>query len=405
MCSGLSENKAKGLIGESDLFKKFTNFCATLKTEAIVFADGDEKQGTSSLNTASSSLKEKNRKEQSTTPSSSSIRVSPASEILEDVSVSPENLEMKEEKQFEFILKSLVAGGVAGMCAKTSVAPLDRMKILLQAHSKHYSHLGVFSGLRGIVKKERFIALYKGNGAQMVRIFPYAATQFTSFEMYKKLLGGEKSHIGRFAAGSAAGVTAVALTYPLDTIRARLAFQVTGEHVYNGIYSCAVHIFREEGGVRALYRGFVPTVCGMIPYAGLSFYCFESFKYLCMKYIPDYTCKSHSTNTGGLVLLLHAKLLCGGVAGAAAQTVAYPLDVTRRRMQLAMMDEKTKKFGMGMVSTLKLIYEENGVMRGLYRGMSINYLRAIPMVAVSFSTYELVKQTLNLDTGIAIKTG
>lgn len=65
-----------------------------------------------------------------------------------------------------------------------------------------------------------------GNGAQMVRIFPYAATQFTSFEMYKKLFG-EESHIGRFAAGSAAGVTAVAFTYPLDTIRARLAFQVT----------------------------------------------------------------------------------------------------------------------------------------------------------------------------------
>lgn len=38
--------------------------------------------------------------------------------------------------------------------------------------------------------------------------------------------------------------------------------------------------------MRALYRGFIPTVCGMIPYAGLSFYCFESFKYLCMKYLP-----------------------------------------------------------------------------------------------------------------------
>ena len=60
----------------------------------------------------------------------------------------------------------------------------------------------------------------------MVRIFPYAATQFTSYEQYKKLFG-ETSHIGKFLAGSAAGVTAVALTYPLDTIRARLAFQVS----------------------------------------------------------------------------------------------------------------------------------------------------------------------------------
>lgn len=57
---------------------------------------------------------------------------------------------------------------------------------------------------------------------------------------------------------------------------------------------------------------------------------------------------------------------------------------------------------MGMIQTLKLIYKENGVFRGLYRGMSINYLRAIPMVAVSFSTYEMLKQALNLDTGMKI---
>jgi hypothetical protein len=48
---------------------------------------------------------------------------------------------------------------------------------------------------------------------------------------------------------------------------------------------------------------------------------------------------------GGLVLMLPAKLLCGGLAGAVAQSVSYPLDVTRRRMQLAMMNPETRKFG------------------------------------------------------------
>lgn len=57
---------------------------------------------------------------------------------------------------------------------------------------------------------------------------------------------------------------------------------------------------------------------------------------------------------------------------------------------------------MGMFRTLTLIYNENGIIRGLYRGMSINYLRAIPMVAVSFSTYEILKQALQLDTGMKI---
>lgn len=115
------------------------------------------------------------------------------------------------------------------MVSKTTVAPLDRVKILLQAHNHHHERHGVLGGLKHIVKTESFIALYKGNGAQMVRIFPYAATQFTSFEIYKNYLDGvfgATSHIDKFLAGAGAGLTAVTLTYPLDTIRARLAFQV-----------------------------------------------------------------------------------------------------------------------------------------------------------------------------------
>ncbi|XP_011506055.1 PREDICTED: graves disease carrier protein-like [Ceratosolen solmsi marchali] len=308
-------------------------------------------------------------------------------------------------ENLEFVLKSFFAGGVAGMCSKTTVAPLDRIKILLQAHNNHYKHLGVFSGLKEIVDREHFLALYKGNYAQMVRIFPYAATQFTAFEVYKKYLGnklGSGTHADKFLAGSSAGVTAVAFTYPLDTIRARLAFQVTGEHMYTGIVHTAVSIFKDEGGLRALYRGFVPTICGMIPYAGFSFYSFEKLKYVCMRYCPNVFCSKRDKNTGGLVLTIPGKLLCGGVAGAIAQSFSYPLDVTRRRMQLAMMNPETYKFSNSMLSTLRMIYHENGIVKGLYRGMSINYLRAIPMVAMSFATYEVMKQILDLDTGMKI---
>lgn len=83
----------------------------------------------------------------------------------------------------------------------------------------------------------------------------------------------------------------------------------------------------------------------MVPYAGFSFYCFETLKSFSMKYAPTVTCKKMERNTGGLVLTVPAKLLCGGFAGAVAQSFSYPLDVTRRRMQLAMMNPETAKFG------------------------------------------------------------
>ena len=118
----------------------------------------------------------------------------------------------------------------------------------------------------------------------MLRIFPYGALQFTSFEVFKKLLPqlnlpllGADSHIMKFVAGALAGVISVSATFPLDTIRARLAFQVDGEVKYSGIVNAATVISKSEG-VIGLYRGLSPTVIGIVPYAGLSFYCFERLK-------------------------------------------------------------------------------------------------------------------------------
>lgn len=86
-----------------------------------------------------------------------------------------------------FRIETFLAGGVAGCAAKTLVAPIDRVKILLQVHNTHYEGVGVLQSFGRVVQKESFFALYKGNGAQLIRIFPYAALQFSSYEVYKTL--------------------------------------------------------------------------------------------------------------------------------------------------------------------------------------------------------------------------
>ncbi|EDL32071.1 solute carrier family 25 (mitochondrial carrier, Graves disease autoantigen), member 16, isoform CRA_a [Mus musculus] len=148
-------------------------------------------------------------------------------------------------------LRSFLAGGIAGCCAKTTVAPLDRVKVLLQAHNRHYKHLGVLSTLRAVPQKEGYLGLYKGNGAMMIRIFPYGAIQFMAFEHYKTFITtklGVSGHVHRLMAGSMAGMTAVICTYPLDVVRVRLAFQVKGEHTYSGIIHAFKTIYAKEGG-------------------------------------------------------------------------------------------------------------------------------------------------------------
>jgi hypothetical protein len=66
------------------------------------------------------------------------------------------------------------------------------VKILFQIRSKHYPFRGVLQTLKDIVKNEGPMALYKGNMATVVRIFPYAAVQFVVYEEIKKVMGKEK---------------------------------------------------------------------------------------------------------------------------------------------------------------------------------------------------------------------
>ena len=88
-----------------------------------------------------------------------------------------------------------------------------------------------------------------------------------------------------------------------------------------------------------------------------------------------------------------ARLFCGGVAGALGQTVAYPLNVARRQLQ-------TSGFAGQAVVPRRVgaiwhqIVSSEGA-RGLFRGLAIHYVKAVPMVAISFTAYDLIMVQLN----------
>lgn len=326
-----------------------------------------------------------------------------------------DNTTNKVDKNFS--IKTFISGGIAGSVAKTLVAPIDRCKILLQVHNVHYEGFGIFESFYRIVQKEGFFSLYKGNGAQMLRIFPYAAMQFTSYETYKRLnvrfFGPEASEriLNGLACGSMAGITAVSVTYPLDVIRSRLAFQFKGEHIYNGIGDAIKKIYKEQNSVRAFYRGYGITVLGMIPYAGLSFTSYERIKTSMLKKKLGYlTCenedkKSENSDQASKYyeLTVPGKLVSGGLTAVVAQTITYPLDVVRRHMQLVtMLTDSVARQKMGIYETFLYVVKKYGVVDGLYRGITLNYIRAVPMVSTSFCFYELSKNFLGLDTSVKV---
>ena len=125
-------------------------------------------------------------------------------------------------------LDYLLAGGTSGMIARTCIAPIERIKILFQIQKGSSSYVKL---LTDVLKKEGIKSMWKGNSAAVIRVIPYTSIQFSSFEEYSSALRKFESLPKTprdLTAGSLAGLTACATTYPLDVVRARMALQNEG---------------------------------------------------------------------------------------------------------------------------------------------------------------------------------
>lgn len=278
----------------------------------------------------------------------------------------------------EIVLTSLCAGAVAGAIAKTTIAPLDRTKINFQIGHKPYSTRRALKFLLETYRKEGFFALWRGNSATMARIVPHAAIQFTAHEQWKRVLRVDQSgkSPGRlFLAGSLAGVTSQSLTYPLDLARARMA--VTPKEEYATLRHVFWKIYTTEG-LLTFYRGYFPTIAGVIPYAGVSFFTYDTLKRLFREHVDS----THRTPPV-------ASLLFGAVAGMLGQTSSYPLDIVRRRMQTDTVNRYPNIW-----FTLKYIYETEGIRQGFYKGLSMNWIKGPIAVGISYATYDNARDIL-----------
>ena len=134
------------------------------------------------------------------------------------------------------LIKSVAAGGIAGVCAKSVVAPFDRVKIIFQViPGKTFTFRGALRHTKRLARAEGVASLWRGNSATILRVFPYAGIQFASFSQYKKALttvvatrSSSADGVGSantlnmltdFVAGAGAGMTSVILTYMLSAGR------------------------------------------------------------------------------------------------------------------------------------------------------------------------------------------
>lgn len=297
-------------------------------------------------------------------------------------------------------VKVLLCGAVAGAASRSSVSPLERVKIIMQvqdimgggggtsapADRARFNSIG--QGLRYIYQTEGFMGFYKGNGTNVVRILPYSSTQFLVFDLIKRRYAesGGFDAAQKTMAGSTAGFCSVIVSYPLDFVRGRLSVQGASTATrYTGIANAVARISREEGPLK-LYRGMMPSLVGIIPYTGIQFATYHTLRPMVMAY-------KGVTEDKDLGVL--ASLGCGGVAGAAAQTAAYPFDLLRRRFQMQGFAAGQLEGYDSIVGAFRHVVRTEGL-RGLYKGLAPNYAKVVPTIAVQFAVFEQMKLFVQL---------
>ncbi|XP_019415329.1 PREDICTED: calcium-binding mitochondrial carrier protein SCaMC-2-like isoform X2 [Lupinus angustifolius] len=219
-------------------------------------------------------------------------------------------------------IKYFIAGGIAGAISRTATAPLDRLKVVLQVQTTNAS---VMPAIMKIRQQDGLLGFFRGNGLNIVKIAPESAIKFYAYEMLKKVLAdaqGNKSDIGltgRLFAGGMAGAIAQASIYPLEVIKTRLQTCANEGGTGPKLVTLTKSMLVQEGP-RAFYRGLVPSLLGIIPYAGIDLAAYETLKDISKRHILN------DSEPGALV-----QLGCGTVSGALGATCVYPLQVIRTR--------------------------------------------------------------------------
>ncbi|CAN3359351.1 ADP,ATP carrier protein 3 [Diutina catenulata] len=288
-------------------------------------------------------------------------------------------------------LVDFLMGGVSAAISKTVAAPIERVKLLIQNQDEMIKqgrldrkYTGIVDCFKRTAADEGVISLWRGNTANVIRYFPTQALNFAFKDKFKKMFAVKKEDgywkwfAANLASGGAAGATSLFFVYSLDFARTRLANDAKsstgGEREFNGLIDVYKKTLKTDG-IAGLYRGFGPSVVGIIAYRGLYFGLYDSLKPVVL--------------VGPLQGNFLASFLLGWCVTTASGIASYPLDTVRRRMMMTSGQAVKYK---GAFDCFKQVVATEGV-GSLFKGCGANVLRGIAGAGV-ISLYDKMQELL-----------
>lgn len=278
------------------------------------------------------------------------------------------------------MVEDFLLGGVAAAVSKTAAAPIERVKLLLQNQGESASITKPYTGIMDVFvrvpQEQGFASFWRGNMANVIRYFPTQALNFAFKDFYKQFFERPRSDgfwwclLGNMASGGAAGATSLAVVYPLDFARTRLAVDVGkgSAREFNGTFDCILKTAKSAGwGKGGVYNGFVVSCVGIVFYRGAYFGLYDSITDL------------DAMRSGGFLTKFS---IAYGVT-VAAGLISYPLDTIRRRMMMTS-GKHAGKYKNSIDCAQKVLAQEG--VKSMYKGAGSNILRGLAgsLVLVGF---------------------
>lgn len=307
-----------------------------------------------------------------------------------------QNSNYKTDKQVNFndAFISFASGMTSGLVCKSLTAPLSRLTILLQvqgakeelrngglkASEKLPLNRPLTKTIQDLIQKEGITSFWKGNWTSIIHKAGATGVNYFTFEWSKNQLRpmwkseSDPGFLARTTAGFISGATSLAVAYPLDLVRTRLACDATSYHLKPGsnvIVGTLTRIYKEEGS-RAFLHGLPCTMMCQGINIGL---CFGIYETLNTSMLRNGATRTSMAETMG----------CGALTGLIASSIVHPFDLIRRRQQMCGKDT--------IYRIAQHIISKDG-MRGLYRGLTPELAKVMPSVGLNFYIYEFVRQEI-----------
>jgi solute carrier family 25 (adenine nucleotide translocator) protein 4/5/6/31 len=292
------------------------------------------------------------------------------------------------------LASDLLIGGTVGAIAKTAMAPVERVKLLMQTQDsnpavirgevKRYESIG--ECFRRVRAEQGMLAFWRGNLVNCLRYAPQQGSALAfndflnnAFPSYNPNTDFWKSFGVKLVSGGLAGAVANTICYPFDFARTRLASDLkAGKPQFKGIADCIFSTVRSQG-IIGLYTGWTVTCMGAFVYRAGQLGCF--------KQIQDMN--PYAKDKGAL------GAISSFIAVTTARTVImpfnYPFDTVRRRVMLESEKPLASRTYKGSWDCFVQVSKNEG-MKGMYKGMIPELFRGVggSLVIVIYDRIKLI---------------